>query len=207
MIARPPITRDGSQQQARHELTKAIYHRQNLPWPVRAVKWIGHQLDHLLSKALVHAPNGNVGALSLLVLLVVGIALIVWRVGIPRRIATIGAVLPDSHTMTAADHRKRSADAAAGGDYPTAVLERMRAITRELEERNILEPRPGRTATEVATDAGPRLGSAATSVHDAAGTFNDVVYGGKTATPALLAVVVTADEQVQASSRTLVMVT
>jgi hypothetical protein len=207
MIARPPITRDGAQHDARRELSKAIYHQQSDPWPVRAVRWIGHQLDTILNKALEHAPAGDVGALSLVVLFAVVVALIVWRVGVPQRVATIGAVMTGTTTLTAAEHRRRSETAAVTGDYATAVLERMRAITRELEERNILDTRPGRTATEVATDAGPRLTGGAGHLHDAARTFNDVVYGGAAADADRLEVLVTADSLVRSSSRTLVMAT
>jgi hypothetical protein len=204
MIARPPITRGGAQQDAQDELRKAIYHRQSDPWPVRALRWVGHELDKVLSKALGHAPTGNLGALALVVLAAVVIALIVWRVGLPRRVAQVGAVLSGSSIRTAAEHRAASQTAAGAGDYATAVLERMRAITRELEERGILDSRAGRTASEVATDAGPRLGPAATAVHNAARTFNDVVYGQEPATAALLAVLTDADDRVRSGSRTVV---
>lgn len=207
MIARPPITRDGAQHDAQRELNKAIYHQHSDSWPVRALRWIGHQLDTILNKTLEHAPAGNVGALSLVVLAAVIVALIVWRVGVPQRVASIGAVMTGTTTLTAAEHRQRSEAAAATGDYATAVLERMRAITRELEERNILDARPGRTATEVATAAGPRLTGGAATLHDAARTFNDVVYGGARADADRLERLVAADSLVRASSRTVVMAT
>ncbi|MBV9486516.1 MAG: DUF4129 domain-containing protein [Frankiaceae bacterium] len=207
MVARPPITRGGAQNDARHELSKAIYHRQSDPWPVRAVRWVGHQLDHILSKALDAAPAGNIGALALVLLLVIIVGLLVWRVGVPRRVASIGAVLSPTSTRSAAEHRQLSERAAASADYATAVLERMRAITRELEERGVLDDRAGRTATEVATDAGPRLGSVADDLPAAAQTFNDVVYGEVPADARLLDVLIRADDRVRSGSRTMVAVT
>jgi hypothetical protein len=46
----------------------------------------------------------------------------------------------------------------------------------------VLDPRPGRTADEAAAEAGRLLPAHAAPLRDAARTFDDVTYGGRTAT-------------------------
>ena len=58
----------------------------------------------------------------------------------------------------------------------------MRAIAAELDERAILPPRPGRTAGELAAEAGSELPDLATRLRAATGLFDDVRYGGKNGT-------------------------
>ena len=58
----------------------------------------------------------------------------------------------------------------------------MRAIVRSLEERALLDPRPGRTADEAAAEAGRALPAHADRLRAAARDFDDVTYGGRTAT-------------------------
>jgi len=78
----------------------------------------------------------------------------------PRRSASQGAVLPAGRPSSAADHRSLAEQAADRADWHTAVIERMRAIARELEERSVLDARAGRTATELAREAGRMLPNA-----------------------------------------------
>jgi hypothetical protein len=179
----PPISRSGAQHDARRELSKAIYHRQQDPLLVRAVKAIGHWLATVLDS--VPATSSGGAGLALLVLLAVVVALVVWRrVGTPRRSATArGGVLPTGRALTAADHRALADAAAARGDHETAVLEQMRAVVRALEERGVLEPRAGRTATEVAREGGEGMPAATRVLLVAARTFDNVVYGGGPAGP------------------------
>jgi hypothetical protein len=179
----PPISRSGAQRDAHRELAKAIYHRQQDPLLVRAIKAIGHWLSSVLDG--VPASSGGGVWLALLVIGFVVVALVVWRrVGTPRRSATAaGGVLATGRAMTAAEHRAL-ADAAAGrGDHETAVLEQMRAVVRALEERGVIEPRPGRTAAEVAREGGDGMPAATGVLVVAARTFDDVVYGGGSAGP------------------------
>jgi hypothetical protein len=180
----PPITRAGEQRAARHELAKAIYHRQQDPLVVRAVRAVGHWLGSVLSHVNPSTAGGDL-ALVLLIGLALLIGLVIWRrVGPLRRAAAAaGVVLPVGRTLTAAEHRALAAAAAARGDHETAVLESMRAVVRALEERGVIEPRPGRTAIEVAQEGGQGMPTASPVLVAAAQTFNDVVYGGGTAGP------------------------
>ena len=80
-------------------------------------------------------------------------------------------------TRTAAELRA-AADAAAGrGDWSAAVLDRFRALVRSLEERALLDERPGRTAHEAGEEAGARLPTRTDDLRRAARLFDDVCYG------------------------------
>ena len=59
-----------------------------------------------------------------------------------------------SAELDAAGHRAAAEALAAQGHLAEAVRERLRAVVRALEERGVLDPRPGRTSGEVARDAG-----------------------------------------------------
>ena len=206
MTSPAPITRDGAQHAAHNELSKAIYHRNSDPLPVRAVKYFGHLIDRALSKATGNVPAGNLGALAVVVIVVVIVCVVIWRVGVPRRSATYGAVLSSSgRVLTATEHRALSTRAAAAADWHTATLEAMRAIARELEERSVLEPRAGRTATELARDAGRLLPAAEGRLNTAASTFNEIAYGGGVARSADLEVMLAADDAVRQSARSKVL--
>jgi Domain of unknown function (DUF4129) len=205
MINPGPITRDGAQRDAKRELAKAIYHRNSEPLPVRAVRAVGRLIDHLLNKVSGVGLTGSGGALALVILIAVVAIVVIWRVGVPRRAAAIGPVLAAGQLVSAAEHRSRSERAAAAGDLHTAVVERMRAIARELEERSVLEPRAGRTATELTREAGLVLPVASSPLGSAAAVFNNIAYGEGEATTADLAVMITADDAIRPSARTSVM--
>jgi hypothetical protein len=142
-----------------------------------------------LQDALSQA-EGPVSPLLLLVLVavVVGVlALVLWRTGPLRagaRTGTAGAgeIGLEEH-VTAAGYRERADAAAAAGDWRTAVLDRFRALVRGLEERTVLDPRPGRTADEAAREAGVLLPEVADALGAAARVFDDVAYGDRAATP------------------------
>jgi hypothetical protein len=110
-------------------------------------------------------------------------------------------VLGHDDRRTAAQLRSAADAAAAGGDYSLAVAERFRAIVRDLEERAVLDERPGRTALEVSAEAGRVLLTAARALADGAELFDDVVYGQRPATAADDAAMRAADQQVRAARR------
>jgi hypothetical protein len=83
------------------------------------------------------------------------------------------------------------------GQFAEAVREWMRAIVRELETRGVLEPRPGRTADEVAREAGAAVPAVAADLRTAATVFDEVWYGGRPATAQAEAVLRQADRRVQ----------
>ncbi|SCD29960.1 protein of unknown function [Streptomyces sp. di188] len=88
----------------------------------------------------------------------------------------------DDRPRSAAEHRAAAEAHATQGHWNQAVQERMRAVVRALEERALLDPRPGRTADEAAAEAGRALPSHSDRLRTAAHDFDDVTYGGRTAT-------------------------
>lgn len=203
MTPPPPITRLGAQRAARRELSKSIYHRHSESIPARIISWLGKQFDKLLGRAFSHAPGGSLGALALVVVIAIVIALAVWRIGPPRRAGATGSVLDTTARIeSASDHRSRAEQAAGSGNYSMAVIESMRAVARELEERHILQARAGRTASELSREAGLVVPGAADALRRAADTFNSVAYGGGNADRAMYEVMVAADDAARQSSRT-----
>ncbi|MCB7137224.1 DUF4129 domain-containing protein [Cellulosimicrobium marinum] len=141
----------------------------------RFLEW----LQGLFDGATVLDLGGPVTALVVvvLVLLVAGIA---YRVAGPVRLsrrAPGSAVVLDDDTRTAAELRAAADAAAAAGDWGAAVADRFRAVVRSLEDRAVLDPRPGRTAREAAETAGERLPDVAGGLERGAHLFDDVCYG------------------------------
>nr|WP_203612206.1 DUF4129 domain-containing protein [Streptomyces cyaneofuscatus] len=128
------------------------------------------------------APGGPAG-LAVLALILIGLAAALWwRLGIPQRSSRAPDALFESDGPRSAAQHRAAADAhAAALRWTEAVQERMRAIVRSLEERALLDPRPGRTADEAATEAGRALPAHAARLRSAARDFDDVTYGGRTA--------------------------
>ncbi|MBJ8339227.1 DUF4129 domain-containing protein [Antrihabitans sp. YC3-6] len=83
----------------------------------------------------------------------------------------------------AAAHRDRSEHAAAQQDYSAAVQERFRAVIRGLEQGGVLETRRSRTADETAAAASDQLPADADGFTSSAVVYDEVVYGGRVATP------------------------
>ena len=82
------------------------------------------------------------------------VAVVLTRVGPLARSRRPAAVFAGSAVLTADEHRAQAQAAAEQGRWAEAVRERLRAVVRELEARGALDPRPGRTAGEVARDGG-----------------------------------------------------
>ncbi|MET9700121.1 DUF4129 domain-containing protein [Streptomyces sp. NPDC006529] len=179
----PPLTtpRDAAREAAERELSKPLYH-QNDPSPVqRAIDRFWEWLGDLTGSAADATPGGAVGILVIVLVVALLIGALWWRLGSPRRAATSGQVLFDEGVRSAADHRASAEAHAAAGRWTEAVQERMRAVVRSLEERTLLDPRPGRTADEAAAEAARSLPAHSGELHAAARAFDDVTYGGRTA--------------------------
>ena len=180
----PPVTtpRDPAREAARRELSKPAYHQDDPNWFMRALNKFWDWVGELFSAASGATPGGTVGLLVILLAVVAVAAALWWRLGTPRRSPTSTAPLFDDRPRSAAEHRSAAAAHAAQGHWNQAVQERMRALVRSLEERALLDPRPGRTADEAATEASRPLPALADRLRAAARDFDDVTYGGRTAT-------------------------
>ncbi|GAA2622308.1 DUF4129 domain-containing protein [Streptomyces vastus] len=181
----PPVTipRDPAREAARRELSKRMYHENDPGWFQRALNAFWEWLDKLFSAASGATPGGALGLVVIALAAAALIGALWWRLGTPRRGPTSAAPLFGDRPRSAAEHRAAAESHAAQGHWNQAVQERMRAVVRSLEERALLEPRPGRTADEAAAEAGRTLPSHTDRLSAAARDFDDVTYGGRTATP------------------------
>ena len=71
---------------------------------------------------------------------------------------------------------------ASEGNWTVAIRHRLRAVARQLEEDGVLNPVPGRTATELAKAAGEAVPDLSGELLQAANAFNDVTYGERPGT-------------------------
>lgn len=179
----PPVTvsRDPAREAARRELSKRMYH-ENDPSPLqRALDAFWNWVDGLFGAASGAMPGGWVGLLVIVLVVLALVGALWWRLGTPHRMATSSAALFDDRPRSAAEHRAAAEAHAAQGHWNQAVRERMRAVVRSLEERALLDVRPGRTADEAASEAGRTLPGHADRLRSAARDFDDVTYGGRAA--------------------------
>ena len=168
----PLIGRHAARQLARRELAETSF------WQ-RVVDWIARLLN--ASGSVV--PGGWFGliALALLAVLAITVALAWARPGRARR--TPAPVL--GHVVrSAAEHRREAERLAAAGAYAAAIIEGVRAIAADLDEREILPPGPGRTADELAEEAGRELPALASDLRAVTRLFDDVRYGDREGTKA-----------------------
>ncbi|WP_405882038.1 DUF4129 domain-containing protein [Streptomyces sp. NBC_01136] len=179
----PPVTipRDPAREAARRELSKRMYHENDPSLVQRALNAFWDWVDKLFGAASSATPGGALGLVVILLAVLAVVAALWWRLGTPRRTPTSSAALFDDRPRSAAEHRAAAEAHAAQGHWNQAVQERMRAVVRSLEERALLDPRPGRTADEAAAEAGRSLPSHTDRLRAAAQDFDDVTYGGRAA--------------------------
>ncbi|WP_405624479.1 MULTISPECIES: DUF4129 domain-containing protein [unclassified Streptomyces] len=179
----PPVTipRDPAREAARRELSKRMYHENDPSLFERALNAFWGWVDKLFGSAAAATPGGTLGLVVVIVAVLAVLGALWWRLGTPRREPTSSAALFDDRPRSAAEHRAAAEAHAAQGHWNQAVQERMRAIVRSLEERALLDVRPGRTADEAAAAAGRTLPSHTDRLRAAARDFDDVTYGGRRA--------------------------
>ncbi|MCW7946384.1 membrane protein [Streptomyces hygroscopicus] len=179
----PPVTisRDPAREAARRELSRRMYHENDPSLLQRALNAFWNWVDGLFNAASTATPGGSVGLLVIVLAVLALIGALWWRLGTPRRTPTSSAALFDDRPRSAAEHRAAAEAHAAQGHWNHAVQERMRAVVRSLEERALLDERPGRTADEAASEAGRALPGHADRLRAAARDFDDVTYGGRAA--------------------------
>jgi hypothetical protein len=158
------ITRRAGQQLARRELARAIYQ----PSVLQRIKNAASSfLLRLLRDASAHFPGGWWALIAVIAAAVLLTAMIIsWIRPSRTRIAARSVLLGTARS--ASDHRQEAERLASAGDYGGAMVESLRAIAVELEERGLVPPRAGRTADELA----------------AARLFDDVRYGGRSGSAA-----------------------
>ncbi len=177
----PETGRQAAQRLARHELSKAVYH------PHKSfIQWLLDGIGSLLTRLRSGSgslPGGWWGLVALAALVVVVVTIVLRRIGPVARSRRNGrGLLAGTAPLTARERREHAERLAAAGDYSAAILEYLRAIAAGLEERGVLVPDPGRTADELANEAGRLLPVRARDLAAAARLFDGVCYGGLTGT-------------------------
>nr|WP_307847585.1 DUF4129 domain-containing protein [Streptomyces sp. F63] len=176
------IRRLPAREAAEDELSKRMYQQDEPGLLRRALGRFWEWVDTLFTAAAGVTPGGAVGlavVIAVLLLLVVALRL---RLGPLHRTPAAAVTLFDDRPRSAAEHRTAAERHAAAHEWDLAVRERMRALVRSLEERALLDPRPGRTADEAATEAGRPLPAHADRLRAAARDFDDITYGGRPGT-------------------------
>jgi hypothetical protein len=187
----PLIGRHAGQRLARNELAEMTF------WQ-RIANW----LEHLPANARLVVPGGWFGLIALAVLAVLAVSLVYYWVRPTRtRRAQTESVL-DSTSMSAREYRRSAERLADAGDYAGAIVDGVRAIAADLEERSILPPRPGRTAGELAEEASRELPSHASDLRTVMRLFADVRYGDKEGSLAGYQLVSRVDREVSAARPT-----
>jgi hypothetical protein len=196
------ITRDGAREEARRELRKAIYHAGEKSLPQRAYEWVLGKIGDFVDKVVRIAPGG-LPSLLVVIVLIVGVIVAV-RLGLGP--TGLRDALTDRRRYaalrTAAEYRAEAEELAARAAYKEAVRARFRAVLRELEERGVLDPRPGRTAGEIAREGGAAVPAVAADLRAAAATFDSAWYGTRTAGATEYAAIRDADDRIRAARLT-----
>ncbi|MFE9400149.1 DUF4129 domain-containing protein [Streptomyces sp. NPDC006530] len=179
----PPVDigRDPAREAARRELSDPAYHQHDPSLLQRALDTFWDWVGGLFDSASGATPGSPLGLIMLAVVVICLVAALWWRLGTPQRAISSGGTVFDDRPRSAAEHRTAAEAHANALRWNAAVQERMRAIVRSLEERALLDPRPGRTADEAAAEAGRPLPGHAVRLRAAARAFDDVTYGGRTA--------------------------
>lgn len=192
------VDRDTAHEAAQRELAKPIYPKES---PMRQFyDWIDRLLDHLVDRG-ASMVGGWFTITVLLILLAVAIVAAVRVAGRTMRTNRGGDhQLFGPGQLSAAQHRAAAEGLAAQGDWSNAIRHRLRAVARVLEETGVLAPSAGRTANELAHDAGDRLPHLISELHAAATAFNDVTYGERPGTQAAYQMIADLDDHLRSGS-------
>jgi hypothetical protein len=189
------VDRDTAHQAAQRELDKPIYAKGSLT--ERLHEWIHELIFRLIEKGS-SIPGGWFTLSVLLTLLIVAIVVAVRVVRRTIRTRHDGDYqLFDTGQLSADEHRAIAERFAAEGNWTAAIRHRLRAVARGLEETRVLDPAPGRTANELAQDAGAHLPHLAPELSAAATAFNDVTYGEIPGTPAAYQMIADLDDHLR----------
>ncbi|MDT7727527.1 MAG: hypothetical protein QOI21_4103 [Actinomycetota bacterium] len=175
------IGRDDARRAASAELADPGYRAAEPSLVERVFTWIGERISALLSGVSNSVPGGIFGLVVLVVVVIVLVVVIRLKAGKLGRAARQQHRVFEGRVRSADEYRRSAEAAAARGDFDEAVRERFRAVVRALEQRALLDERSGRTADEAAADAGGLLPGCADELRHGAAAFDDVHYGGRSA--------------------------
>jgi hypothetical protein len=193
------IDSDAAHDAAQRELQKPIYPKPSLT--ERLVEWL-NELGYRLASSGASLPGGLFTLSVLLILLVVAVVIAIRIARRTMRTNRGGSyALFGEQELSAAEHRATAEQLAAAGDWAAAIRHRLRAVARELEDTGVLDAIPGRTATELARDAGKALPALSAELTQAASSFNDVTYGGRPGTESAYRMIADLDDHLRFHTR------
>lgn len=193
----PPvdIDRDAAREAAERELTKPIYPTGSLSDRLGA--WLDELIYRIVTKGDL-LPGGWFTIAVLLIVLVIATVVVIRLARKTMRTNRGGDhQLFGSTELSAGRHRDAAQQCAARGEWAAAIRHRLRAIARHLEETGVLTAVPGRTANELARDAGASLPALADELTRAATAFNDVTYGQRPGTPPIYQMISDLDDHLR----------
>ena len=195
----PGIGRKAAQQLARTELAKPEYHH-HVSLIEAVILAVLHFLTRIVNAASGAVPGGWWALVALAALAVIVTAGVLNWIGPLARAHRGSGPLAAGEARTASDHRQEARRLAGTCDYTTAIIECVRAVAAELEERGMLPPRIGRTADEFAAEAGQALPGHADALRDAARRFDEIRYGQRPGSRAGYERLSELDRQIMASA-------
>lgn len=172
-----PVTGEAARRAAEAELRRAEYHRDDPGLLDRLLRWFGRRLSDAFS--------GSTAGNALLLFAVLIIAVVVFlavRAGPPRRERAGRRSGDPLAPHPAVDHRRLAHEHEAAGRYADALREWLRVVIATIEERGVLDPRPGRTGAATAREAGPSLPSVREELGRVVSVFDAVWFGARPAT-------------------------
>ncbi|OBI10404.1 DUF4129 domain-containing protein [Mycobacterium scrofulaceum] len=192
------IDRDAAHEAAQAELNKPIYSKGSAGHQM--AEWLNELIYRLLQKT-ASFPGGWLTATVLFIMLAIALAVAIHVARRTMRTNRGGDYqLFEAAQLTAAQHRATAEDYAAQGEWAAAIRHRLRAVARQLEETGVLNPAPGRTANELAVDAGAALPHLAGELTQAATAFNDVTYGERPGTQSAYQMIADLDDHLRSRS-------
>ncbi|GGI73046.1 DUF4129 domain-containing protein [Pseudarthrobacter scleromae] len=136
--------------------------------------------------------------IGLVLAVIIAAAVIIAKPRLNPKARQVKEVFEPEGELAAGEYRQRAETSAAAGRWGDAVVDRFRALVRSAEDRTILDPQPGRTADEVARDLALPFSTEGQRLDRAAGMFDAIRYGNRTADAGDYRAMATLDDALEA---------
>jgi len=147
----------------------------------RFFDWLGELFGDLI--AALSSAGGRGMAMVIIGVFALGILFLVYRLLRDGRIPSVrnaehlAPVIDIERDLTASEWVQHAEEAEAAGDWRNGIRCRHRAMVATLADKELISPRPGQTAGEIAWEASLSLPQACEDIQAATGLFKDVWYG------------------------------